>query len=103
LILGTMDILIEALRERMKIYDPCFLAPSVEFLQRGDPKLLVEFADVVVLALVKDHELSDFLKRDVARLTPLVWKPPSAADTQVGFERFRKGIQSRIFPSEQER
>jgi len=48
-----------------------------------DSKLLsfcVESFDVVALVLVSDHELSDFLKRNVVRLTPLVEKS-SSADT----------------------
>lgn len=54
----------------------------------GVPELLnfgVEFADAVMLRFVNDHELSDFPKRDVARLTPLVRKSPST-DAQVGHD-----------------
>ena len=56
----------------------------------GDPPgLSVRVASIVVLTPVNDHKVSDFLKGNVARLTPLVRKPPSA-DAQVCCERFRR-------------
>ena len=90
----------------MRIYDPCFWAPQrrgygrrevrlhlSSFLpvdqsgrysregDRGDLKVLgfgMELPDVVLLVLVSDYELPDLPKRDVARLTHIVQKFPSA-------------------------
>ena len=38
----------------------------------------MELPDVVLLVLVSDYELPDLPKRDVARLTHIVQKSPSA-------------------------
>ena len=65
-------------RRETGLHLPSFL-PIDQPGRDGDSKLLsfrVEPADVVTLVLVSDHELSNFLKRNAVRLTPLVEKSP---------------------------